>query len=174
MANTFDLIESKIISTASNVSFTNLPTTYDDLCFHISARTTRNATSDTILFRLNNDSGTNYVYKQMYAYDGGVGGYENSSGYTAMFSQCLSANGSANAFNVGWYYLPQYRNTSYWKDIIGDSGYPSDTGAAWQLDLWAATWKNTSAVTSLDFFGGISDNIAVGTIISLYGIKYTA
>ena len=174
MANTYDLIESKNITTAvTSVSFSSISSAYDDLCFHISTRMTGSVVGSTIFIRLNNDNGSNYVYRQMYGYDGGAGGFLNTTGATAMYSKCLGNNGPANCFNTGWYYIPQYRNTSYWKDIIGDSGYPTDTGANWQLDLWAATWKSTSAVTSLDFYSD-SGSIAVGTIISLYGIKYTA
>lgn len=173
MPNTYELIQSTTLgSDQATVDFSSIPSTYDDLVFYITARSTKSVLGTTVFVRFNNDSGgTSYEYKQIYAYSGGAGGYENT-GYSAMFSQCGGALSPSNTFTAGWYYIPQYRG-GYYKTMIGECAYPNQTGNDWQSDVWGFTWKSTSAITSLNFAMD-GNNMAAGSVISLYGIKYTA
>lgn len=173
MANTYQLIQSTVLgSDQPTVDFSNIPNIYDDLLLYVGLRSTKTVVGTTAFVRFNNDSGsTQYEYKQIYGYSGGAGGYQNA-GYSAMFSQCGGASSASNTYNAGWYYIPQYRG-SYYKSMIGNCGYPNQTGNDWQNDVWAFTWKSTAVINSLNFSmdGG---NMASGSVLSLYGIKYTA
>jgi hypothetical protein len=171
MANTYELIQStKVTSAQSGIDFNSISSSYDDLVLHVNIRSTKAVKGTTAFIRFNNDSGSNYEYRQMYSYATGIGGW-NALASNTMFSQCSGDNATANMFNTGWYYIPQYRG-SYWKSMIGNSGYPEESGADWQHDNWAYTWKSTSPITSINMSmdGG---NLAVGSVVSLYGIKYT-
>ena len=171
MANTYELIQSTKVTTAqAGIDFSSISSSYDDLLLYVNIRSAKAVKGTTALIRFNNDSGSNYEYKQMYSYLSAVAGYSATS--NTMYSQCNGDNATANMFNTGWYYIPQYRG-SYYKSMIGNSGYPEESGADWQHDNWAYSWKSTSAITSINMSmdGG---NLAVGSVVSLYGIKYTA
>lgn len=172
MANTYELIQSTVLgSDQSGIDFDSIPNTYDDLILYTSIRSTKAVVGTTAFIRFNNNSSGVYDYKQIYGYSGGAGGYTNSN-YSAMFSQCAGASSTANIYNAGWYYIPQYRG-SYHKNMGGECVYPNSTGTDWQADVWGFTWKNTSAITSINLSmdGG---SMAAGSVVSLYGIKYTA
>jgi hypothetical protein len=172
MANTYELIQTTRVTTAqSGIDFSSISSSYDDLLLYINIRSTKSVKGTTSFIRFNNDSGSNYEYKQMYSYASAAAGFSQTS-IDKMFSQCKGSTSTANTFSTVWFYIPQYRG-SYWKSMTGNSGFPDEAGNDWQHDNWAYTWKNTSAITSINMTmdGG---NLEVGSVVSLYGIKYTA
>jgi hypothetical protein len=57
MANTYTLIEAKTLgSSTTTVSFTSIPSTYTDLVFLVSARTTRANVADNTLIGFNSST----------------------------------------------------------------------------------------------------------------------
>lgn len=173
MANTYELIQSTVLgSNQSGIDFSSIPNTYDDLVLYTSIRSTKAVKGTTAFIRFNNDSTSNaYEYKQIYGFSGGTGGYENT-GYNALFSQCQGTANTANIYNCGWYYMPQYTG-SYYKAVAAECHYPNSTGADWQSDVWSFGWKNTSVISSINLSMD-GDQMAAGSVVSLYGIKYTA
>jgi hypothetical protein len=171
MPNTYELIQSTVLgSDQSGIDFSSITNTYDDLVMYTSIRSTKAVLGTTAIIRFNNDSNANYDYKQIYAFGTGVGGYTNTNA-SMMFSQCPGSTNTSGIYNAGWYYIPQYRQ-GYWKNMGGECVYPNPSGTNWQSDVWGFTWKSTSAITSINFSmdGG---NMAAGSVVSLYGIKYT-
>lgn len=162
-----------VVSTAvANVDFTSISSSYRNLHIVYQARSSASPTNNgTLMARFNSDSGNNYDY----ASSGNTfAGVSEAFGTSYLMIGRIAANGAGSGnTGSGFITIPNYVGTTYHKDLISTIGYKWGTtaGEIGTRTTWA-TWRNTSAVTSISFFEGASGgNFMTGSTFTLYGEK---
>jgi hypothetical protein len=173
MANTFTLIESKILSSAtSSITFSAIPQTYNNLKFVISARANTSGGYTNIMIGFNG-SISNITWIGLYGYGGGGIG-SNTNGSSRIASNANANSTTENVFSNNEIYIPNY-TSSYPKTISSDgvieSNDTSNNILGFDTDIWNPATQ--AAVTSITFTCSAvptADFIA-GSSFYLYGIK---
>ena len=164
MAATYEPIASTTISgsSTSTVTFDNLAGTFTDIvCVGLFGDVSANS---GLSIRMNNDTGSNYSNTRLY----GNGSSANSARRTNAANVYVGGEGIATTAAVQHVFVTQvmsYANTNVyttWLNAEGNAG----TGVSRSVGLW----RNTAAVTRLDFTM-VGQNFSDGSVISLYGIK---
>lgn len=145
-------------TSAATVTFNSLSQVYRDIMLVCSALATTSGQAGRL--RLNNDSGANYTFVQMYG-TGSSYGSSGSSGATEMYGLPAEPTAITNSiFNILDYSATNKHKTA----LIRDNNPDSITRGM------AIRWANTSAITSLNLFM-TSGNFAAGTTFALYGVS---
>ena len=144
----------ELSSSASSVTFSNIPQGYGDLVFTISGKLIASQ-SDTVL-RLNQDSGSNY--SRVYLSAGTSSSSSSSNTSTGFWPFYL---GTSSAVCTGQ--LMDYSATDKHTTFLSHQSW---SGTA--LSIQAQRWANTAAVNHMEFI--TTSDYAAGTIFSLYGV----
>jgi hypothetical protein len=171
----FQLLETISVGTAvSSVTFSSLGTyasTYQHLQVRWAGRTTNAGGSVGFMSRFNGDSGSNYAQHAL----SGTGSSVTSLAFTgqtvAWTGRLMGGSAPTSAFSSGVIDLldpfeAKNKTTRTLNGVV-------DATTTLRVDLISSVWLNTASLTSWQL---ISDagNLAVGTRISLYGVKATA
>jgi hypothetical protein len=148
-----------LASSASSVTFSNIPATYRDLILVVTGTGTIN-TNPTIQF--NADTGNNYSNVWMGGSGSSASSGQNSS-VNYNFAGAISPSQSNNILQIMDYSATDKHKTS----LVRGNSADSTLGEA--VSAWAGRWANTAAITSVRFFLS-SGNLNTGTTLSLYGI----
>ena len=170
---TFSLIDSKTISsTAAEIEFANINSTYTDLCIMLSARGSTSGNEGSITIRFNSDTANNYTFRYLYSYDNIIYQGADSGATSGITHYSVTGNGQGvNFFGNAKLYIPNYTVAANKKQIIIES-VTSNTGAAsGQLSSQTyGTWNNTTnAISNIKFISG-SQTFSANTTAYLYGI----
>lgn len=141
-------------SSASSVTFSNIPNTYRDLILIVNGTGTATATFGV---QFNNDTANNYTYVEMNG-DGSTG--SSSSG---TLSQALIGR-LTTSMSVATGHIMDYSATDKHKTVLGRGGASNELTRA-----SASRWASTSAITSVKVLP-LSNSFASGTVMSLYGV----
>lgn len=167
MANTYQLIEAKtLISSATSVTFSAIPSTYTDLKLVYSARSDRAAQTAELLAISFNGTTTNYARLVLEGNGSSVGSYADP---IRSFGIVPAAAATADVFSNGEIYIPNYL-VSINKTYSGD-GTAENNGNSGNLDLDGNIWSNTAAITSIAISTYNSNNFVSRSSFYLYGIK---
>ena len=151
-----------LTSSASTVTFSNIPQTYQDLQLIVSSPTSTG--NDSFLLRINGDTGTTYSNTTLDA-DGSSATSRRRTGLTYIVLQ--EKGGASDAIlKTG---LLNYSNTTTYKTVIGTA-----TQASGGLSAHAGLWRSTVAISSITLFLASSLTYAAGTTFDLYGISPVA
>jgi len=151
-----------LTSTASSVTFSNIPATYRDLILVVNAKNGTTTGTGNLLFQFNSDTGSNYSRVVMEG---------NGSTASSFSDTTTSAAGAIIAGSTKTYFAPSviqimdYSATDKHKTLLSRRNSSDDSVSA-----AAIRWANTSAITNIYFFPP-SGNIATGSTFSLYGIE---
>lgn len=168
MPTTMKLIAKNVLSSsASSVTFSDIPGTYTDLVLLSSARTNRNdgTLTDGIKIRFNGDTATgNYSERRLYSTGSTVvsntevafGGYTTVTGTTA------------DTFGNSAAYIPNYAGSTK-KSLSVESVTENNATAAFIL-IDAVLWQGTDAITSIALTPDVGTNFVSGSSFYLYGI----
>lgn len=171
MPSTYTLISSNVLtSTAASVTFSAIPSTYTDLVVRISARNNGANITRQLIMTANNDTATNY--STTYLYTDGTNIVTARDTSVANINDGVRQNGNnatANTFASVEIYIPSY-TASQNKPISGFAA-AEDNSTSCFLVVSANLWRNTAAITSLEFTNPSSDTFAIGSSFYLYGIK---
>jgi hypothetical protein len=153
------LIQTVTLNSAlARIDFASIPAGFTDLVFTASARAT---TATGVIECLITFNGTRDGYTGRGA--GAIASAVNNSPSTGGLAfQAPSAAVVTGVFSSSYGYIPNYRapiNKNYWAESSGS------TAAL----IFSGVWANTSPITSISF-APTTNNFAVGTTISLYGI----
>lgn len=168
MANTYTLIQTTAVTsgTASNITFSSIPSTYKDLKILMSCRGTNVNNTDLVL-EFNGDVYTNNNYTQKYILGYGNGG---SASGTQTYGQSgiIHGTSSPNYFDCCEIYVPNYSATSinkvfYTFDVMERNDNVCYTWGA------ANKWASNSAITSVKLYP-LSGSFPTYTTASIYGI----
>lgn len=160
-----------VSSSQSTVSFTSIPGTYKHLQIRFIARCSRTDYTVAALFaRFNSDTATNYSSH----YIGGDGSSAFAYGganYTfAAGGLASGANSGSNIFSVGVIDIFDYQNTNKYKTVRTLSGFNRNTSGD-EMNLQSGNWRNTNAITSIDFTCETGATFSQYSQFALYGIK---
>lgn len=170
----FEAIASTTLSSsASSVTFSSIPDTYEHLQLRLFSRCdiATTAGGQIMRLRLNSDTGSNYAYHRLVgtgssvAADGlGVSQTEMRFGFT---------NGSSalsNTFAVVLIDFVDYANTNKYKTVRSIGGAEDNTNG--RASLYSGLWLSTSAISTIEIsLAGGSGNFVSGTVASLYGLR---
>lgn len=156
-------------SAQATVEFTNIPQTYKHLQIRVLSRDDRAATANSVFYRLNGDTGSNYAYHSLSGDGGSAGAFAvTSSTFTYGMIQ-TSASTTAGRFTVGIIDILDYSNTNKNTTIRTLQGYDDNGGGFVRLN--SGLWMNTAAVTSFRLYPDGSANFIANSSFALYGIK---
>lgn len=161
MALTYEPISTTTVGTATpSITFSSIPQTYTDLRVVFSGKADTGLPS--LYLRLNGDTtAANYVGYNMYS---------QSTTPTASFDANLGyivSGAMATSLNSSVIDIFKYTTTTYYRPLLIRS---SNSYSSLNERRASAFWLSTAAVTSVTL-GSTSNNLAVGTIATLYGIK---
>jgi hypothetical protein len=148
---------------AASVTFSSIPSTYT----HLQIRLSGNAGSSDTFYRLNGDTGSNYI--RHYLYGSGTSAAAGAS--LAQSSGSLgyiAVTADTNIFGAAVFDLLDYANTNKYKTTRSLTGYDNNGGGL--IVLYSGLWLNTAAVTSITVLPN-TGNFNQYTSVALYGIK---
>lgn len=156
-------------SGVSNIEFTSIPGTYDDLLILCNLKTTEPFSYlDVVYFRFNGQTSSGLHSSTELMRDGGTTSTPRLFNQSQTRFWTVGDVSSTNVFGSAGIYIPRYSNTSNYKQIISDaSAYTTST---YNKNLSASLWQDTSAITSIKFTSYQSRNFKRYSSISLYGI----
>ena len=168
MATTLELIEAKTLaSTASSITFTSIPSTYNDLQLVLSLRDSKSgvANDNSITF---NGSSTSFTGKRILG-DGSTAFSDAQAPYSGSTS---SAGATSSTFANTSIYIPNYKGSSIKSFLIDSVTENNATGgnSAYQLP-YVGLWSNTDAITSIGIIAPSGFNFVQYSSAYLYGIK---
>jgi hypothetical protein len=168
MATTTKLIAKATLgSAASTIDFDNIPGTYTDLLFTLSARSPDGTTNRRILGSFNNSS-ANFTLRLIYSegvnvYSGTRDSYgDNQLGYIP------GGTTAANTFGVFDLYIPNYTGST--NKSMSVTAVSEDNATTAFTTLTAGLWSQTAAITRVTFSVSNASTFATGTTAYLYGI----
>jgi hypothetical protein len=174
-ATAFELLESTTLTSAqASVEFTNLTTkyasTYQHLQLRILARTTASGSANSGLWlRMNGDTGANYAWHRLLGQNGAVISQASANDTWILIGLTPQVSSAANAFAASVCDILDPFEANKNRTVRSLGGETATSPA--QMFLTSGFRNNTAAVTSLTVSGNASENMAIGTRISLYGIR---
>lgn len=153
----------------SDVEFTNIPQTFQDLYFVVYGRGTFAATQVLVQSYANNDFST--IYSTTRLEGDGTNAYSNRQTGNAGFQYGYipSANGTAGAFGSITGHILNYKNSTTFKTAI--SRFADDRNGAGTTGLYVGLYRSTAPITRLGIATYGVGNFAAGSQITLYGIR---
>ena len=167
------IAETTLTGTQATITFSSLGS-YDHLYVVCNMRTNYSGSTDNIYIRFNSDTGSNYNYKWWLAYGGG-----NSTTYGHSGAQNRIEIGTAagattvpsNTYSSNSLLIPNYRSTTFYKNCMTiQYGSGEKNANDIRTGIYAGTWANTAAITSLTFGSAFSASFVSGTKIAIWGI----
>jgi hypothetical protein len=161
----FEIADTTVSSPVSVVTFLSIPQGYTDLILYASPRGT--VAEDGFSVRINNDSATNYSFRQFNGNGSAVastagttqnaiaGGRQPESGYTA------------NAFGSNQFYFSDYTSNKF-KSVLVEA-VSENNATTVRTQLTAGLYPVTTAISRLDVFPG-SGLFATNSTFTLYGV----
>ncbi len=167
MPATYEPIATTTLSTnTATVTFSSISGSYTDLILIIFGRSTRNTNDDTLLFRLNNDSGSNYSRTRILA-DGTTPSSARDAGQNGInFDIVAGATLASGTYSPNIYHIMNYSNTTTNTTVLNRSN-----NANAYVVAAAGLYRSTAAITRIDLSLVTGPNFVSGSTFTLYGIK---
>lgn len=158
------IAENNLTGTSNTVTFNSISQAYTDL--KIIAYTKNVSSGNTVLLRINGDSGANYSYSNVYnQYNPG----NNLLGTTYGSTSIALGFQTAPVTSIYDIDIFQYANNQF-KQVRCNT---VETIAVSNMAVGMVTgmWFSTSAINSITIQAGASGTFGSGTKVALYGIK---
>jgi hypothetical protein len=163
MPSTYEPIATTTLgSAAASITFSSIASSWTDLRISFTGTAT-GGTSPII--RFNSDTGTNYSQTILY----GDGSAAYSYNYTSQGKIFLNPDSSFNAtpqFNT--IDIFSYAGSTYKTALVTSQHDKNGSGVVERI---VGLWRSTSAITSVTLSLNGGQNMDIGTIATLYGIK---
>jgi large repetitive protein len=155
---------------AANISFTNIPQTYTDLCILVSSRKSLSTTLGYTSINFNGDSGSNYGY--VFLNGAGTGIYQNlTSPSTFLFFSSDDQGSTANTFGNTSIYIPNYVSNTGFKSVYTHCVSENNSAANAYMDIHSGIWRSTSSITSIVLADTLTSSSFVQySTATLYGV----
>jgi len=146
----------------TNIEFTNISQSFDDLELKLSLRTTVADSEGKVTF---NGTTTGYTIRRIW-------GNGASIGSDALYGYLMTnrSDYTASTFSNAFVYIPNYassNNKTFFTDGVAETNGTNNT-----MVLSTSLWSNTAAITSIKL-EPLSGNFALNSTATLYGIKRT-
>ena len=165
MAATYEPIATTTLgSTATSITFSSISSAYTDL---IAIATVSASSPDDLRFRFNSDTNNSYSWTTLFGTGSSPGSYRASNVSSGAADYYGTPSSTAGA-TVQIIQFLNYSNSTTYKTAIA-RGARSDSGT----DATVSLWRNSDPITSITFGlgGSFSLSFAIGSTITLYGIK---
>lgn len=150
-------------SAASSITFSSIPGTYTDL--RLVVVPTAASTSIYTSLRFNGDTSSNYSVTVLYG-NGSTATSSRASSQTELYLNTPTSIDSTFPALVTVDLFSYAGSTN--KTILSEMAIDKNgSGAVWRI---VGLWRNTAAITSINFFSSTGNNFATGTTATLYGI----
>lgn len=170
MAATYELIASNTLSTsAASVTFSGIPSTYTDLVLKINTRVSSGIAS-SLIYKINSDTNTNYS-RVLLRGDGKnrLSNLTSNSSNPQLTTMNQGISTTSNTFTNVEIYIPSY--TVSQNKPISVFGTTENNANTSYIAVFAALWRNTSAITSIELTDGSGFTFETYSSFYLYGIK---
>jgi hypothetical protein len=166
MPQTYTPIASQTLSsTTATVTFTSIPSTYNDLVLIINGYTTHTDNGSRGYIQFNTDTGANSNYSD--AYIGNTGTTRLTSRDTNQAYIAYGVMGNTSSYPaMAIVNIQQYKNTSGFGTVLAFNARYSDQnyGNRWT----GGVWRNTAVIDTITL--KCDSSYASGTTFELYGI----
>ena len=165
MPSTYEKIQTTTISSAtSSISFTSISSAYTDI---ILAWAYKSNSSNNPTLRLTfNGNSTGYSGRQMGGNGVAPSSNNNTSASFISLARIVGAPNASGETGLLLLHVMDYTNSSKYKSIFCQLNSASAGG---ELDV--GVWANNAAINRIDIDTPTSTDYAVGSVITLYGIK---
>lgn len=162
------LLERYVVpSDTAGYTLTGFPATYTDLLVEFFGRTS-DAGTPRIGAQFNADAANHYRLQRLFGTDSATtGNYGDGTDYVE-FGLMMPSGENAALACYGRLYIPQYRNTGWYKTVLGQASTPKATSTA-DVRLEGGAWLSTAAITAIKVIS-TTGNVLAGSIITLWGI----
>jgi len=151
-------------SATSTFTFSSISGSYTDLVFVMSLKA---ATTNNPTLRLTfNGSSSGYSGTQLYNSSSVAGSNRNTSAAFISIARAIGAPPTIGNTGTTLVSIPNYSNTTTYKTVLARTN-AADSGTEFDVGLW----QNTSAITSISIDTPTSNDFAIGSTFTLYGIK---
>jgi len=149
-------------SATSSVTFSSIPSTYQDLVLVSSVTNSSSGSNYSLSFRFNGDTGSNYSDTYLY----GNGSSAASGRESGTFVNIGNTTSITGTFTPTITHIMNYANTTTYKTVMG-RGNNSGAYVMGAVGLWRSTAAITSMVIAPEFS---ANNWNAGSTFTLYGI----
>jgi microcompartment protein CcmK/EutM len=164
MSATYEPIATTTLGSATNsVTFSSIPATYTDLVIVTDFTVTVNNQAAHYV-QINGDTGNNYSRTILYGTGSAAGSARQSNNSSLYFGMWVEDMDTTDRSVISIYFN-NYSNSTTFKTGLGRYSV-----ATKEVGAGVGTWRNTAAITSLNL-AIVSNNYAVGSTFTLYGIK---
>lgn len=170
MPATYELIQTTTTTTSSaGITFDNISSNFTDLKIIVTPISA--VASNYFYLRFNNDAFGNYSFNEIYTNGSGAYGYQSSSGTTYLGTNFYTTFGTdSNNGYMSSIDIFDYSNTTSYKNILSRNSAVTDPNFP-GTEFVNGVWMKTEAITRVDLVSASTNNLASGTVASLYGIK---
>jgi len=172
-AGAYDSLATVTLSASTNtITFAGIPSTYKHLQIRYLSRSTRTVGADSVAFRFNSDSGSNYARHILYGDGASAGAVATTSDTMTTCALGAGASAGASMFGGGVVDILDYTSTSKNKTVRALTGVDIN-GSGGDLRLGSGLWFATpAAITSITLYanGGSSDFVTYSSF-ALYGVN---
>jgi hypothetical protein len=160
-----------LTNTANASYFNNIPQTFTDLKVVFSVRVSLTTADQAIYLQLNGDGNTVYSQTTIRGDGSSASSYRLSAGNAILVNDVPNGLNTASTYSNLEFYIPNYTSSNFKQVLIDGVKESNSASTAIQTYMKAALWRNTAAVTSLNFGTNISaPNFENYSTVSLYGI----
>jgi hypothetical protein len=163
MPSTYEPIATTTLgSAASSITFSSIASSWTDLRLVLVATAASNA---NFAFRFNSDSGSNYSRTRLAADGSSVTSSRNTNQTELQLTSSFSIGTTPVMRTLDIFsYAGSTNKTVLFEEI-------NDLNGSGGLNKQVGLWRNTAAITLINFFAQSATNFAAGTTATLYGIK---
>ena len=169
----FDSIASVTVGAGgvNTYTFSSIPQTYKHLQIRWTSRSVGSGQANGDTFVMYCTPHANNAYYHNLIGNGSSASASDSGGvsFSTLIGWCTKSTNTSGNFAVGVTDILDYTNTNKNKTIRSLAGW--DDNGSGVVGLYSGMNNDTSAITSLTFLMNSGQNIAQGSVISLYGIK---
>lgn len=160
---TYNLIQEITVSgsVTTSVSFTSIPTTFDDLVIVFRGKT---LLDQNITMRFNSDSGTNYAEV--------FHGAENGTAVNAVSTTQTLCNLANNCITnaISFTTISAYNNSN-WRKPVFTQAFTELGTLNNSVRYRGNQWFSTATISTISILTSAGTNFVAGTVFQLYGIK---
>ena len=166
----YDALSTVTLSTTTaSVEFAGIPTGYKHLQIRAISRDNRASTANSLLIRVNGDTGSNYAFHRLIG-DGSTASASSAASQTETYAYIQPcANSTANIFGAGIIDILDYSNTSKTK-VFRTLGGNDQNGSGF-ISLYSGLWNNTSAINTIRLYPDNAASFVANTQFTLYGVR---
>jgi len=150
------------------ITFSSIPSTYDDLWLLLSLRVDTATTNSTYRLRFNSDTGSNYSDTTVRGTNSTITSFRQTS-QTAIQAISTPGTSTTSTWNSVWIYVPNYRNTTNNKTVLIDCANAQNSTTSYIAQFSAGLWRSTAAVDTITISQAVYNSVQYSTA-TLYGV----